>query len=177
MAVGVQASLDGRLVGDSVGRGCLLRVVHHDLLRPLSCGADAALLLLGLLLRVVVDFFAGVFGADWWREARADGLDHLGEPEEIEQIECDVGGEVGSAEPEGQVASIHESSRLAEWVVELAVVREFLEPVHEELRCGVSLVDCAVDILEDEVTAVVAPDETAAEEGGGEESTVDGLVD
>lgn len=49
--------------------------------------------------------------------------------------------------------------------------------IHELLRHGVSLVDCAVDVFEDQVAAVVAPEDAAAEESGGEESAVDSLVD
>lgn len=177
VTVRVEASLNGGLVGDSVSRRCLLGVLVHDLLSPLSCCAHTALLLHGLLLGVVVNLFAGIFGAEWWREAGADSLDHLGEPEQVEQVQSDVRGKVRSAEPERQVADIHESSGLADRVVKLAVVGELADNVHDIFGCSVSLVNCAVDILEDQDTAVVAPDETAAKEGRSEESTVDGLVD
>lgn len=57
------------------------------------------------------------------------------------------------------------------------MVGEFIHVVHEVLGRGVSLGNCAVDVSENQDTAVVAPDEAAAEEGRGEESAVHSLVD
>jgi len=62
-------------------------------------------------------------------------------------------------------------------VVKISVVRELSKLVHVVLGCGVSLSDCTVDIVEDQVAAVVAPDNATAEEGRGEECAVDSLVD
>jgi hypothetical protein len=62
-------------------------------------------------------------------------------------------------------------------VAKISVVGELSELVHVVLRCGVSLSDGTVDIVEDQVAAVVAPDDAAAEEGRSEECAVDSLVD
>ena len=56
-------------------------------------------------------------------------------------------------------------------------MRELGHLIHDVLRCGVALVDSLVDIVEDQHTAVVTPDNATAEEGCGEERAVDSLVD
>ena len=53
----------------------------------------------------------------------------------------------------------------------------FGELVHVVLGCGVSLSDRTVDIIEDQIAAVVAPDDATAEEGRSEECAVNSLVD
>ena len=62
-------------------------------------------------------------------------------------------------------------------VVKISVVGEFSKLVHVVLGCGVSLGNRTVDIAEDQVAAVVAPDNATAEEGRSEECAVDSLVD
>ena len=181
MAIFVKAALDDGLIAVAVGSRCLFRVVVHDLLCLFPRRTYAPLLLDWLCGRVrrmtMVDFLAGALCAIRRREASADCLDHLGEPEEVEQVERDVGCQVRGAEPERQVTGLHESGGLAERVVEIAMVGELSHLIHEVLRCGVALVDSPVNILEDQHTAVVAPDNATAEEGRGEESAVDSLVD
>lgn len=117
MSVIVQSTLDGGLVRVSIGRRRLLRVVFHDRLRLFSCCAHAALLLDGLLLlRVVVDLFAQALGAVRRREAGADRLNHLRKPEDVEEVQSDVGGKVRGTEPKRQVAQLHKGRGLANGV-------------------------------------------------------------
>lgn len=178
VAIVVKAALDDWLIAVAVSCRCLLGILLHELVCTLSCGAHTALLLhRRLLLRVVVDFHAGALSTVWRREASADCLDHLREPEDVEQVQGDVGGQVRCAEPEREIAGLHESSGLTDRVVEISVVRKLFELVHELLGSAVSFCNRAVDILEDQDAAVVAPDETAAEESRGKESTIDSLVD
>lgn len=180
MAIVIETPLDDRVGAIAIGSRCLLGVLLHELFRSLSCCTHAALLLqrlCWLLLRVVVNFLSGALGAVWWWEASADCLDHLREPEQVEQIESDVGSQVRSAEPQREVTNFHEGGGLAQRVVEITVVRELSKLVHEVLGCGVSLRDCTVDVIEDQVAAVVAPDNATAEEGCGQECAVDSLVD
>jgi hypothetical protein len=178
VAIVVEAALDDRL---AVGGRCLLGVLVHQLLGTLSGSTHAALLLdrlRHLFLRVVAfNFLSSSHGSEWRREAGANGLDHLGEPEEVEQVESDVGSQVRSTQPQGQVADFHERGSLTMHVVKISVVGEFSELVHVVLGCGVSLGNRTVDIAEDQVAAVVAPDNAAAEEGRSEECAVDSLVD
>lgn len=88
MAILVEAPLDDRLVAKTVGGRCLLRVLVHQLLGALSGSTHATLLLSGLrnlFLRIVaLDFLSCSHGSEWRREASADSLDHLREPEEVE---------------------------------------------------------------------------------------------
>jgi hypothetical protein len=59
----------------------------------------------------------------------------------------------------------------------ISMMRDRIELVHVVFRSGVSLGNCAIDVIEDQVTAVVAPEDATAEEGCREERAVDGLVD
>jgi hypothetical protein len=180
VAIIIKTSLDSRLVAIAVGCRCLLGVLLHKLFRSLSCGTDATLLLQRLrwlFLRVVVDLLPGALGSVRRREASADCLDHLREPEQVEQVKSDVGGQVRSTEPEWQIANFHECSGLAMRVGKISMMRDRIELVHVVFRRGVSLGDCAIDVIEDQVAAVVAPEDTTTEEGRGEERAVDSLVD
>jgi hypothetical protein len=174
----VKTALDERL---AIGGRGLLRVVAHNFFRLLSGRTNATVLLDWLHRRVrwvtMVNFLSCAHGAKRRWEAGADCLDHLGEPEEVEQVERDVRRQVRGTEPERQVAGLHEGGGLAKWVVEVAMVRELGHLVHEVLRCGVALVDSPVDVVEDQYTAVVTPNNATAEEGRGEERAVDSLVD
>ena len=178
MSIVVKAALDERL---TIGSRRLLRVLAHDLFGLFSGRTHAALLLDWLHRRVrwvaVVNFPSSALCTERWREAGADCLDHLREPEQVEQVEHDVRCQVRGTEPERQVAGLHESGGLAERVVEVAMVRELGHLIHDVLRGGVALVDSLVDIVEDQHTAVVTPDNATAEEGCGEERAVDSLVD
>ena len=181
MAVVVEAPLNNRLVAKTVGGRCLLRVLVHQLFGTLSGGTHATLLLSWLrhlFLRVVaLDFLSCSHSSEWRREAGANSLDHLREPEEVEQVKSDVGSQVRSTKPERQVADFHERGSLTMRVVEISVVRELSKLVHVVLGCGVTLGNRTVDIVEDQVAAVVAPDNATAEEGRSEECAVDSLVD
>lgn len=181
MAIFVEAPLDDRLVTETIGGWCLLRVLVHQLLSTLSGSTDATLLLSRLrylFLRIVAfHFLSCAHRSEWRREASANRLDHLREPEEVEQVESNVGSQVRSTEPQRQVADFHERSGLTLWMAKISVVGELSELVHVVLRCGVSLSDGTVDIVEDQVAAVVAPDNATAEERRGEECSVDSLVD
>lgn len=181
MTILVEAPLDDRLVAETVGGRRLLRVLVHQLFSTLSGGTHAALLLSRLrhlFLRIVaLDFLSGSHGSEWRREASADSLDHLREPEEVEQVESDVGSQVRSTKPQREVSNFHECGSLTVRVAKISVVREFIELVHVVLGCSVSLSNCTVDIVEDQVAAVVAPDNATAEEGRSKECAVDGLVD
>ena len=181
MAIIVEAPLDDRLVAETVGGRCLLRVLVHQLLSTLPCSTHATLLLSRLrqlFLRIVAfNFLSCSHGSKWRREASANSLDHLREPEEVEQVEGDVGSQVRSTKPQGQVADFHERGSLTMRVVEISVVGEFSKLVHVVLGCGVTLGNRTVDIVEDQVAAVVAPDNATAEEGRSEECAIDSLVD
>lgn len=181
MAIIVETPLDDRLVTETVGGWCLLRVLVQQLLGTLSGSTHATLLLnrlCNLFLRIVAfHFLSCSHGSEWRREASANCLDHLREPEEVEQVESDVGSQVRSTKPQRQVADFHERSSLTLWVAKISVVRELSKLVHVVLGCGVSLGDGTVDIVEDQVAAVIAPDNATAEEGRGEECAVDSLVD
>jgi len=100
VAIIVEAALDDRL---AVCGRCLLGVLVHQLFSTLSGSAHTALLLdrlRHLFLRIVAfNFLASSHGSEWRREASADSLDHLGEPEEVEQVESDVGSQIRSTKP------------------------------------------------------------------------------
>ena len=100
MAIIVNAPLDDRFVAEAVSSRCLLGVLVHQLFSPLSGSTHAALLLdwlRWLLNWIVMGFLSCSHGSVRRREAGADGLDHLREPEQVEQVQSDVGSQVGSA--------------------------------------------------------------------------------
>lgn len=90
MAILVQAPLDDRFACESVGDRCLSGLLVDDFVDLLLFQLQATLLPGGLLLRVVVDFLVRALGTERWREACADRLDHFREPEQVQQVQCDV---------------------------------------------------------------------------------------
>jgi hypothetical protein len=180
VAIVVETPLDCRLVAVAIGCRCLFGILLHEVFRSLSRSTDATLLLQWLrwlFLWVVVDLLSRTLSSVRWREASADCLDHLREPEQVEQVKGDIGGQVRSTEPQWQIADFHECSGLAMRMGNISMMRDRIELVHEVFRCGVSLGDCAVDVVENQIAAVVAPKDATAEEGRGEKCAVDSLVD
>nr|POE99357.1 hypothetical protein CFP56_52750 [Quercus suber] len=125
---------------------------------------------------------AHAFGAERRIEALPDRLDHLAEPVHVQTIEHQVGGEVGGREPQRDVRGAHECGALGldAGVVETDVAGAAVAAgvvVHEDGRLAVTRLDGGVDVVEDIEGAVQAPANATAEERGGQECAVDGLVD
>lgn len=149
---------------------------------------EIAVDIVGLVVAVFVDGLVvnllrpNTFGPQWWVEASTNRFDHLAEPEDVERVEDDVGGEVDDGDPERKVLLLVEGFRLRLRI--LTDGEQFSRAQRVELpawyagcEVGVSVTYDPIHIAEDPDGRVDAPDETAAEEGAHEKRAVDGLID
>ena len=105
-------------------------------------------------------------------KALANRLDHLREPEEIEQRESNVRRKITRPEPQREESNRHECRSLSNGIVQITGVGELGNFVLEILRRSVSSAGRTIDVLEHRDGAISPPDEATAEKGGNEYATI-----
>ena len=162
----------------------VLRLQTRSCNASLACSVQLLRLLLDLLASCawlpVIDLVTCAFSSDWWREAGSDCRNHLTEPVEVQDVECEVCEEVGDEEPDGDVLLSHESIR--------AVMQSHISRINTSGKLPLLAENAGmahsmpssnggVEVLCALVGGVRAPADAAEEERESEQGAVDGLID